>query len=113
MKDTVFGSENTLQSMVFPSNHPKYPDQPKGIKQILIERGLWKNNLQLECQLCKKKNKTIDDLTRIDCCARRIISLQPDFLAQRSELETIIEKAGHKCIFYPKFHCKLNFIEMY
>ena len=61
----------------------------------------------------KKKNKTIDDLTRIDCCARRIISLQPDFLAQRSELETIIEKAGHKCIFYPKFHCELNFIEMY
>jgi len=113
MKDTVFGSENTLQSMVFPSNHPKYPDQPKGIKQILIERGLWKNNLQLECQLCKKKNKTIDDLTRIDCCAHRIISLQPDFLAQRSELETIIEKAGHKCIFYPKFHCELNFIEMY
>ena len=32
MKDTVFGSENTLQSMVFSSNHPKYPNQPKGIK---------------------------------------------------------------------------------
>ena len=24
-----------------------------------------------------------------------------------------IEKRGHKCIFYPKYHCKLSFIEMY
>ena len=40
MKNTVFGPENTLQSMVFPSNHPKYLNQPKGIKQVLIERGL-------------------------------------------------------------------------
>ena len=112
MKDTVFGPDNKLQSMVFPSNHPKYPNQPKGIKQILIERGLWHNGLRLECELCKGKNKQIDP-TRINCCARRIMSLQPDFLAQKSELETVIEEAEHKCIFYPKFHCELNFIEMY
>ena len=112
MKDTVFGPNNTPQSMVFPSNHPKYPNQPKGIKQVLIERGLWHNNLNLECVLCKGKNKQTDP-TRINCCARRIISLQPDFLEQKSELETIIEETGHKCIFYPKFHCELNFIEMY
>ena len=49
MKDTIFGSENTLQSMVFPSNHPKYPNQPKGIKQVLIERGLWYDGLHLNC----------------------------------------------------------------
>ncbi len=41
--------------MVFPSNHPKYPNQPKGIKQVLIERGLWHNGLNLECELCKSK----------------------------------------------------------
>jgi len=98
--------------MIFSSDHPKYPYQPKGIKQILIERGLWCNGLHLEYQLCKGKNKVIDS-TRIDCCARRIMSLQPDFLMQKSELETVIEEAGHKCIFYPKFHCELNFIEMY
>ena len=68
--------------------------------------------MHLECKLCKGKNKQIDQ-TRTDCCAHRIMSLQPDFLAQKSELETIIEEAEHKCIFYPKFHCELNFIEMY
>lgn len=27
-------------------------------------------------------------------------------------LETLIKKAGHECIFLPKFHCELNPIEM-
>jgi len=41
------------------------------------------------------------------------MSLEPDFLAQKGAIAEIIEKAGHKCIFYPKFHCELNFIERY
>jgi transposase len=48
-----------------------------------------------------------------DCCGRKIISLQPDFLAQRSALVEMIEDSGHVCIFFPKFHCELNFIEQY
>ncbi len=28
-------------------------------------------------------------------------------------METVVEEARYKCIFYPKFHCELNFIEMY
>jgi len=47
---------------------------------------------------------------RVDCCARRIISLEPDFVAQKGALHEIISTAGHKCVFYPKFHCELNFI---
>src|SRR5688572_29846236 len=38
---------------------------------------------------------------------------QPDFMAQKSAIEEVIEQAGHLCIFYPKFHCECNFIEMY
>ena len=39
---------------------------------------------------------------------RWILSLQPDFIAQKFRLQNEIEKRGYKCIFYPKFHCELN-----
>ena len=29
------------QSMVFPQNPLKHPGEPKGMKQVLTERGLW------------------------------------------------------------------------
>ncbi|PKB94848.1 hypothetical protein RhiirA5_260559, partial [Rhizophagus irregularis] len=51
--------------------------------------------------------------TKNDCCAVRILSLQPDFAAQRPLIQEIIEDRGHKIIFYPKFHCELNFIEQF
>ncbi len=41
------------------------------------------------------------------------MSLESDFLAQKGAIAEIIEKASHKCIFYLKFHCELNFIECY
>ena len=44
---------------------------------------------------------------------KRILSLEEDFKAQKSQLQEKIEKRGHICIFYPKYHCELNFIEMY
>jgi hypothetical protein len=56
----------------------------------------------MQCQKCEIK------ATR--CCARRILDLQPDFAAQRSLVQEVIEAAGHLCIFLPKFHCELNFI---
>ena len=44
--------------MVFSNDHPneKLRGQPKGLKQILQERGKWPNGgLLLECKECKKK----------------------------------------------------------
>jgi len=104
MKNTIFEPNNQHQSMINDA------DEPKRMKQILIERGLWRDGLSANCKLCKDK---IHDITRTDCCARRIILLQPNFLAQKSALEEVILKAGHKVIFYLKFYCELNFIERY
>ena len=47
------------------------------------------------------------------CCALRILEAEEDFRNEISLLETIIQAAGHEVIFYPKFHCELNYIEYY
>ena len=94
MRDTFWGPNHEKQSMNFPDG------QPKGIKQILCERGLWRQNMVGECKLCRNGNS---DSLRTDCCGRRIISLQPDFLAQRSALVETIENSGHVCMFLPQF----------
>lgn len=48
----------------------------------------------------------------VSCCARYRLSQEPDFLGQREWLREVVEDAGHKIIYYPKFHCELNYIEM-
>ncbi|KIJ31363.1 hypothetical protein M422DRAFT_186160, partial [Sphaerobolus stellatus SS14] len=50
---------------------------------------------------------------RTDCCCRRLLFTQPDFVNQKSQLEELIISQNHICDFYPKFHCELNFIEQY
>jgi hypothetical protein len=94
------------QEMVFPANHPQYPNQPKGIKVILSERGLWQSNLRGKCSSKCESGAT-------ECCNQRILRNQPDFQEQRPLIQEIIEAAGHACIFLPKFHCELNFIEFF
>ena len=42
----------------------------------------------------------------------RHLSLQEDFANEKSMLQHYIEGRGHICMFLPKFHCKLNPIEM-
>lgn len=108
MRDGWFtqNGQKVIQPMIFPANHPESPDQPKGIKQVLWERGLWTNRLKLKCQ-----DKCQIGSNR--CCARRLLRMQPDFQEQRSLVQEVIEAADHLCIFLPKFHCELNFIEYF
>ena len=47
------------------------------------------------------------------CCMQRIMSLQKNFATKKPKLQILIKESGHKCYFLPKFHCKLNPIEMY
>jgi hypothetical protein len=83
--------------------------RPKGICLVLKEHGLWpERGINRICSDCKKHSPIAND-----CCAVQILSLQPDFLTQRPLIREIIEDRGHKVIFYPKFHCEFNFIEMF
>jgi hypothetical protein len=46
------------------------------------------------------------------CCMYCVLSLQEDFANEKPMLQHYIEGRGHICMFLPKFHCKLNPIEM-
>jgi hypothetical protein len=101
--------------MSFPPDHPVHAGEPKGMKQILTERSLWRRNLIMCCRNSKNPDGTTKKCQpdAMDCCAKRILDLQPDFASQKPLVQEIIEKAGHICIFLPKFHCELNFIEYF
>ena len=47
------------------------------------------------------------------CFARRVLEAERDFQDQKGRLQEEVEALGHRVLFYPKFHCKLNFIERY
>ncbi|THH32729.1 hypothetical protein EUX98_g1481 [Antrodiella citrinella] len=93
------------QPMVFPDDHAEHPGAAKGMKQVLLERGLWTRGLLMKCKKC--------DSDAVTCCAQRILELQPDFEEQRSLVQEVIEAAGHMCLFLPKYHCELNPIEFF
>ncbi|KIO18904.1 hypothetical protein M407DRAFT_83446 [Tulasnella calospora MUT 4182] len=110
MRDGTLPNGNP-QHFWFPDNHPdpKKAGMFKGMEVILRERGLWPaRGLRAECEgfKCSAPDE------RTDCCARRQLFSQPDFVNQKSKLEELVEGRGHHFLFYPKFHCELNFIEM-
>ncbi len=111
MQSTTW-KDNNQQDMYFSDDYfdKKLHGNPKGMKQVLLKRRQWKDGLRANCQLYKNEDKNPN---RIDCCAKWIIFLEPDFVAQKGALHKIISIAGYKYIFYPKFHCELNFIEIY
>jgi hypothetical protein len=92
----------------FPLAHPPLLyGEPKGLKIVLEERGLWQPGLRLECK--DQKNNSCKDGKA--CYARNVMASQPDFKAQCCLLEELLIERGHLSIFYPTFHYELNYIE--
>ena len=90
----------------------------KGLEILLAERGLYPAaGLKGSCLTSK------DHSDASDCCCAKLLSVQPDFAEECSALQHLVEQriplegAGdmttlrHHCLFLPKFHCELNWIE--
>lgn len=77
-----------------------------GMRHILEEWGIVSKGKLRECPGFKCRESSTED-----CCVWKLLYTQPNFASAKSAVEEVIEAAGHYCIFYPKFHCELNFIE--
>lgn len=83
-----------------------------GLQKVLEERGLFqlvKNRGVGVCAACRgAHDKDPERSARTDCCCRRVLECQPDFLEQACRLAEAIRKSGHLILFLPKFHPELN-----
>ena len=117
MRDGWFVKDNQIQkqSMMLPDG------RLKGLKKVLEERGLWPQGRKFltQCSIpgstpgTTKLKPTCKYAKHSSCCARALLSSQPDFQEQKGELQETIEAAGHLVIFNPVYHCELNFIEYF
>jgi hypothetical protein len=99
-------ADRSKQSLYFGEDAGLKAGLFKGMAVILHERGLiQESNLQAQCKdfKCAKGAP--------NCCCRRVLYNQPDFVAVESNLEKICKARGFSVLFLPKFHCELNFIE--
>lgn len=117
LRDTQFiDSEGNIVQQTFYKNDGTVI---KGIKEVLEERGLWdqvanlgkRGGKLMTCEHCSNTKRTMDDPIT-NCCATRMLAVQPDFAETTEWMEEVIVSKGHHIIFFPKFHCELNYIEM-
>lgn len=104
MCDATF-ADGSPQLLYYPKGH-QLAGVFKGMAVILNERGHTDvSKVRAECpkfQCEKGVNR---------CCCRRMLYNEPDFVNVKSLLEIACEARGFRAIFFPKFHCELNFIE--
>ena len=82
MHDTVYNG--ITQSLIFSADYhiEELRGKPKGMQQILIERGLWRENPKLH-KKCKEQ------CTDNNCCATAILINQPNFKTQKGRIEEL------------------------
>ena len=103
-------ADGSPQSLYFEDDHPLSPGLFKGITVILQERGLHEEaKLKHECSKFQCPPAPPD--YAVNCCQRRVLFNQKDFVEVKSVLETTAKSHGVQLLFVPKFHCEVNFLE--
>ncbi|QRV87093.1 DDE superfamily endonuclease [Ceratobasidium sp. AG-Ba] len=105
-------SDGSPQELYYPIDYPNrsWRGKFKGLATLLEERGVPNaQKLRLKCPTTEVRKGCPPGQT--NCCAKRAMLNQPDFLHQKTELQLIAESHSCRVLFLPKFHCKLNPIE--
>lgn len=111
LEDTPKMSAGTVQQLVFlpgcppPLSSPNLPEAEyigkiKGVKEILMERGLWKNGMTKDGKEGRPETSWLS-----------VLQNQKDFLLAKSMLVEAVEKYGGQAILIPKYHCETSPIE--
>ena len=105
-KDTVIPINNpTVECCRKPQKMTTEVGKPKGLQQMLKKQRFNIHGMYLKCSpVCLFENN--------NCCMAWLLSKQDDFRNQISLLKQKIHTYSHIYVFLPKFHCKLNPIEM-
>jgi len=69
---------------------------PKGIKHVVMERGLWVPGMRGKCEAVKDRHTD-------KCCAMGALMACEDFSQPACHLEEVITNREHKSIFLPKY----------
>ena len=78
---------------------------------MLKERDLWlKRGLVLECPTLQNRSCCAAEG---GCCVRQVLGEEREFRGQKGRLQEEVEAQGLRMLFYPNFHCELDFIERY
>ena len=80
------------QSLIFPPDHPDFPDLPKGARAVAEERGFPVEGKKLE-----------EVIAFLKSCE--------DFHAEKTQLEKKHKENCQIAMFLPKFHCEFNAAE--
>jgi len=79
-----------------------YVGQPKGMRQVLFERGLYVEGMT---------ENGPKDGSNVQLGMKYVLSECLDFKNQKCQLEVCIESRGHICDFFPKYHPELSALE--
>lgn len=101
--------DGSTQELYYPSNHSveSLRGAFKGLTVLLQERKIpGADKLKRVCRAAEGC-----PAGRTDCCAKRTMMNQPDFLQQKTTLQLLAESHGCSVVYLPKYHCELNPIE--
>jgi hypothetical protein len=87
-----------------------FEGKPKGVRQVLFERGWWDPAKSMRMSMPKAKilaNGTVQPLPPVDTIGSLVLAELDDFANEKSEMEKVIIERGHILTMSPKCHPEL------